>query len=272
MSDYYQTLGLNRSATDDEIKKAYRSAAMKHHPDRGGDQGKFQEIQAAYATLSDPQKRAQYDNPQPQWGGNGFGGDAGFEQFVHHFGPDFGSMFGFHNRRPAHNRPIQLQTSITLDDAFQGKELVAAITLPSGKEQTINISIPRGIHNGTTLKLSAMGDDSIPNAPRGDILVTIQVVDHFYFKRQGDDLVMDSEVSCIDAMIGGKVLVTTIDGKKLETSIPAGIQHDSILSINGHGMPNFNMPGRRGNLLLKIKLTVPALTEPQQEELRKLKL
>jgi curved DNA-binding protein len=274
MSDYYNTLGVPKSASDDEIKKAYRSAAMKHHPDRGGDQGKFQEIQAAYATLSDPQKRAEYDNPAPQFGGGGFHFHSG-EGFEHIFGQGspFGDIFGFHQqRRPAQNRPIQIQTSITLDDAFTGKELIASINLPSGQEQAINVSIPKGIHNGTTLKLSGMGDDRVPGVPRGDILLTIHVVDHFYFSRQGDDLITNVEVSCIDAMVGGTITVTTIDNRKLETKIPAGMQHDSMLNINGYGMPNFSMPGRRGNLLLRVKLVVPTLDDEQQEKIRKIKL
>ncbi len=274
MSDYYNILGVPKSASDDDIKKAYRSAAMKHHPDRGGDAGKFQEIQAAYATLSDSQKRAQYDNPQPQWGnsGGGFHFHSG-EGFEHIFGQGspFGDIFGF-RQRPQRNSNIQLQTVITLDEAFTGKELLASVQLPSGREQTFSITIPKGIHNGTTLRLSGMGDDSVPNIARGDILLNVQVADHMDFKRQNDDLLQEYEISCVDAMLGTTINITSIDGKNLETQIPAGTQHDAMLALAGFGMPNFNHSQHRGRLLIKLKLQVPSLTEEQKTTLKNLNI
>ena len=271
--DYYQTLGVNRNATQEEIKKAYRSLAMKHHPDRGGDTAKFKEIQEAYATLSDEQKRAEYDNPQPQFNGFGagpggfnfhFGGPQGFEHI-------FGDLFGArHAQRPPQNRNVQLRTVINLEDAFYGKELLANITLPSGRDQTVNINIPQGIHEGTTLRLSGMGDDSVQGLPRGDILLSVHIADHPVFKRQGDDLVIEHELSAIDAMTGANIVVTGIDGKRLETTVPAGVQHDSVLSLAGQGMPNFNENTRKGRLLIKLKVRIPTLTEDQKVNLRKL--
>ena len=270
MTDFYQILGIDKSASDAEIKKAYRSMAMKHHPDRGGDKNKFQEIQQAYDTLSDPQKRSEYDNPQQfNNGGFHFNGAEGFEQFFHHFGPGFGEAFGF--RRPAVNRTIQLQTIITLEEAFYGKEVVASITLPNGRDQAINVTIPKGMHSVTTLKLSGIGDDSVASAPRGDIHLTVHIEDHPRFRRQGDDLITDVEISCIDAMLGGKINVVSIDGKNLETTIPAGVQHDNILNLAGYGMPNFNHNARRGRLLIKLKLIVPTLTSEQQNILKSIK-
>jgi len=277
MKDYYQVLGVDKSANDQDIKSAFRKLAMNHHPDRGGDIAKFQEIQEAYQVLSDPQKRAEYDNPQPQFYHQNAGGgttfDFGGTPFEEIFGQGhpFGDFFGFRRRSPI-NQNIQLQTSITLEDAFNGKEVLASLTLPSGREQTINIKIPAGIHNGTTLKLSGMGDDSLPGIPRGDILLTIQVQDHHKFKRQGDDLICDVEVTTIAAMLGTEVIVETIDQRQLQTEIPSGIQHDSLLSLVGQGMPNFNDPSRRGRLLIRIKLTVPELSEIQKDALRKLNI
>lgn len=272
--DYYQTLGVNRNASQEEIKKAYRSLAMKYHPDRGGDEKKFKEVEEAYRTLSDEQKRAEYDNPNPfgQAGPGGFHfSHGGFEQFFGQGSP-FGDIFGFHQRRQATNKDLQLQTSITLEDAFYGKEIIANVQLPSGREQTVNIKIPRGIHEGTTLRLSGMGDDSIPNLPRGNILLTIHVLDHPSYRRQGDDLVTDQEISAVDAMIGCVIRIVGIDGKQLETQVPAGIQHDSILALGGHGMPNFNEYNRRGRLLIKIKIRIPSITEEQKSQLKKLNI
>lgn len=274
--NHYQTLGVGHNATQEEIKKAYRSLAAKYHPDRGGDTAKFQEIQAAYDVLGDEQKRAEYDTPQPQLhqGPGGFHfdfGPGGFEQFFSQGSP-FGDIFGFQHRRAPVNRTIQLQTSINLEDSFWGKELIANVGLPSGKEQTVNIKIPRGIHEGTTLRLSSMGDDSIAGIPRGDILLTVHINAHPRFRRQQDDLLTEVEINCIDAMLGTVVGVDSIDGKHLETSIPAGTQHDSILSLNGYGMPNFHDPSRRGRLLLKIKIKIPDLTEDQKNNLKKLNI
>lgn len=271
--DYYNTLGVNRNASQDEIKKAYRSLAMKHHPDRGGDQAKFKEVEEAYRTLSDEQTRAEYDNPAPQFGGGGPGGfhfnfgghPQGFEQM-------FGDLFGFRGQRPQMNRNLQLQTSINLEDAFYGKDLIANVTLPSGREQTINVKIPKGIHEGTTLRLSGMGDDSVQGLPRGDILLSVHIIKHPMFERQGDDLVTEHEITCIDAMTGSNIVVIGIDGKRLETTIPAGIQNESILGLAGHGMPNFNDANRRGRLLIKIKIRIPQVSEDQKIQLRNLNI
>jgi curved DNA-binding protein len=218
MSDLYNTLGVERSANPDEIKRAYRKLAAQHHPDRGGDTKKFQEIQAAYDTLSDSEKRAEYDNPQPQIGGFNFHGNGfppGFEDIFAHFGDGhpFSAMFG---RRPQQrNRTLNLQSSITLYEALTGKDIIANIRLPSGKEQLLEIKIPPGINDGSTLRLSGVGDDSIPNLPKGDIHFTIQVQPHPEFQRQGDDLISEIEVNCIDAILGKKILINTIDNKLL---------------------------------------------------------
>lgn len=274
MNDYYQILGVDRAASEQEIKSAYRKLAMQHHPDKGGDINKFQEISAAYETLSDAQKRAAYDNPAPQYnqqhGGFDFSFDGqGFESIFGHGSP-FGEIFGFRQRQ-AVNQSMRLSTSITLEDTFYGKELLAEVTLPSGRNQTVNIKIPKGIHDGTTLKLSGMGDDSIQGLPRGDILLTIHVQDHPRFTRVGDDLVQNLEISCIDAMLGINITVTDLDNIQLDTAIPAGIQHDAMLGLANRGMPNFHT-GERGRLLLKIKIKIPDLSDTQKENLRKLNI
>jgi len=272
MNNYYEILGVSKNASEQEIKQSFRSLAMKHHPDRGGDAEQFQKIQEAYSVLGDPQKRTEYDSPQSQFhqGPGGFhfefGGPGGFEQFFGNGNP-FGDMFGFHRRGPT-NQNIQLQTSISLEDAFNGKELFANVTLPSGKEQEINVKIPRGVHEGLTLKLSGIGDDRVPNAPRGDILLTVHIENHAKFKRSGDDLIQEVEINCIDAMTGCTITVEGIDNKILETTIPSGVQNETILGISGHGMPNFNNPSQRGRLLVKVKITIPKLTEDQKNLLK----
>lgn len=271
MADYYKILGVERNATQDDIKKAYRKLAAKHHPDRGGDTATFQEIAAAYDTLSNPEKREQYDNPRPQFG-DGFqqhgGMPEGFEDLFRNFG--FGDIFG---RRPqaVRNRTLNLQTSITLEDAFNGKTLTSTLRLPSGRDQTIEIKIPAGIRDGTTLRLAGVGDDSISSVPRGDIHLTVHILPHSVFKRDNDDLIFDVDINCFEAILGKTIQFDTIDGRTLETNVPSGIQPGQQLNIHGHGMPNINTPVMRGRLLININITIPTtLTDSQKTELKKI--
>ena len=271
--DYYQILGVDKNAAPDEIKKAYRSLASKHHPDKGGDTAKFQEIQTAYATLSDPDKRIQYDNPQSHEFQPFGGAPQGFEDLFRHFGgmggSPFGDIFGRSRQQMQKNRTLNMQTNITLEDAFNGKELIASITLPSGKEQVVEVKIPAGVQDGTTLRLAQMGDDSIPNLPRGDIHLTINVMPHHKFQRQGDDLISQITVSCIDAILGKNLLIDTIDGKTLELVIKPGTQNGQMLAAAGYGMPKMNDNRFKGRLLISISTLIPTnLSEAQKQILR----
>lgn len=273
MADLYQTLGVARNASPDEIKKAYRKLAAQHHPDRGGDTAKFQEIQVAYDTLSDPNKRSQYDNPAPQ-GFHQYGGmPPGFEDMMSQmFGGNspFGDMFG-RRPQPVRNRTLNLQTQVSLEEAFQGKDLIANIQLPSGREQLLEVKIPAGIRDGTTLRLAGMGDDSISGVPRGDIHLTVQVLPHNKFQRNNDDLHMDLDINCFDAILGSVETFETLDGKLLEINIPAGIQHGQQLSVHGYGMPRLEDPRMKGRLMVGIKIKIPTtLTDSQKEAIRKI--
>jgi len=272
MNNYYEILGVEKSATDQEIKAAYRKLAMQHHPDKGGDINKFQEISEAYENLSNSEKRAAYDNPTPQYQQNySYSGVPPEFEDLFSAGSPFGNIFGFRNRTAA-NSNIQYSTAISLEDAFTGKELLANITLPSGRTQTINIKIPPGIHDGVTLRLAGMGDDSIPNLPKGDVLLAIVIAGHPEFIRSGDDLVKEVEINCIEAMLGSTIEIKTIDQRTLQAEIPAGTQNSTVLNLAGFGMPNFNSPERRGRLLLKIKIKIPVLSEEQKTALRTINL
>ena len=271
MADHYQTLGIDRNASPDEIKRAYRKQASQHHPDKGGDTKKFQDVEEAYRILSDPEKRAQYDNPAPQ-GFQQFGGfPPGFEDiFSQAFGGQhpFGDIFG-RRQQPQRNRGLNIQTSITLEEAFHGKDLVANITLPSGKDQILEIKIPAGISDGMTLRLTGMGDDSIPNIPRGDIHLTVKVDSHKIFQRNGDDLNCTLNVDCIDAIVGKTVHLTTIDSKLLEFTIKPGTQHGQVMGAAGYGMPKLGDSRFRGRMLIHINIVVPTdLSEAQKQILK----
>ena len=273
MADYYNVLGISKGASPDEIKRAYRRLASQHHPDKGGDTKKFQEIEEAYRTLSDPEKRSQYDNPQPQYHG-GFGGGGmppGFEDiFSQMFGSGGGNPFfgqGF-RQQPQRNRVLNIQTTITLEEAFHGKDLMATLGLPSGKEQVVEIKIPAGVQDGSVLRLAGMGDDTFANAPRGDIHLTINVSQHHRFQRQGDDLICDIEITCIDAMLGKTFYVDTIDGKTLEIGIRPGTQHGQMLAAHGYGMPKLGDNRFKGRMLVNVNVIIPNnLTDVQKQML-----
>ena len=271
MADHYATLGVSKDATQDEIKKAFRKLASQHHPDKGGDTEKFQEIQAAYDTLGDTDKRAAYDNPAPQ-GFQQYGGmPPGFEDVINQmFGNHgFGDIFGRRPTQPQRNRTLNIQTQITLEESFHGKEMVANLTLPNGKDQVLQIKIPAGISDGTTLRLAGMGDDSIPNIPRGDIHLTVNVQPHKTFQRTNDDLNCTLNLSCIDAMTGKNIQIETIDNKTLEVTIRPGTQHGQTLSAMGYGMPKVNDNRYRGRLLIHINILVPGnLTDAQKQILK----
>ena len=277
MDEHYQTLGVSKDATPEDIKKAYRKLASLHHPDKGGDTAKFQEIQSAYEVLGDPEKRQQYDNPNPFHNnfqsGNG-GVPPGFEDLFRHFG--FGDFqAGFNRRPPPRNVTLNLQTFVTLEEAFTGKDLVATIQLPSGRDQIVNVKIPAGVSDNTTLKLRGIGDDSVPGAPRGDVHLSVNVQLSSEFDRNGADLIKTIDICALDAILGTEYVVRTIDKKDLSVTIPAGTQPNTTLAIQGHGMPNMHDPRFKGRLLLKINIIIPSSITAEQKYLitqaRKLK-
>lgn len=266
MTDHYQTLGVNEQSTPDEIKKAYRSLANKHHPDKGGDQAKFKDISVAYETLSDQNKRAEYD--QQRMGGPQVrfhtGGWDPFEQAFGQNNPfaghPFGDIFGRHSGR-GRNRDLNIQCQITLMDSLVGKQLEANYRLPSGRTQTVVINVPQGIGHAETIRYQGLGDDSIPNAPRGNLNVTIVILPDPNFTRQGDDIYTKVYISPIDAMIGCRKQVKTLSGQTLDLDLRAGIEDGSEFASNGNGFPNVNT-GHKGRFVSVIKIRTPAITDP----------
>lgn len=269
--NYYDILGVSRTATEQELRKAYKSKSMKHHPDRGGDEEEFKKINEAYSCLKDPQKRAQYDN----YGAGNFGGDGFDFRQAEGFGSQYGygfddvisEMFGQHSgfsdifgrraqRTQQRNKSLNLNYKITLNEAYTGKELYLQVPLPSGRKQTIETTIPAGIENGQTIRLTGLGDDSIKQLPAGDILLTITVEKDSTFDRDGCDLYQTVSVSIYDLILGSKVEIKHISGKSFELNIPAGTQPNTTFSMREQGMPILNSPGI-GTMFVTIKGIVP---------------
>jgi molecular chaperone DnaJ len=254
MSEYYNILGVSKTASQDEIKKAYRKLASKHHPDKGGDTATFQKIQTAYDTLGDDQKRREYDNPQPQFRFN-TGNMDGFEDLFSQFG------FGARNRQPVRqNRHINIQTRVTLNEVLKGKEVIGSIQLPSGREQNIQLKIPKGVKTGDSIRYQGMGDDSVPNLPRGDLIVQIVELPDRTFKRDGANLFVDYTINAFDAILGTSILVDTVNNSRLDITVPPGIQNGQMINCKGHGVPTDDR-GIRGSMFVKINIKTPAVRE-----------
>lgn len=256
--EHYQTLGVAKTATPDEIKKAYRKLASQHHPDKGGDTATFQKIQIAYDTLSDPEKRQQYDNPMTR--GNPFGG---FQQapggFNFNFNGDmndlFGQMFNQHQQRHP-NQPHVFRTSIniTLEQSYSGGTQSLRLQTPHGTH-AVNIEIPKSVTDGGQMRY----ENLIPSA---SLLVEFRVAPHLKFERKGMDLYCNQQVSILDLIVGGDFEFTTISGKTLMVSIPPKTQPYMHLKIAGEGMP---IPNSRifGDQILLLKPFVPDIIDDE---------
>jgi DnaJ-class molecular chaperone len=274
--DYYSTLGVQRNASPDEIKSAYRKMAMKHHPDRGGDEKKFKEISEAYDVLSDPQKKQIFDMGGDPRGNQGQGGfHHGHGPFEFHFNHgnwnDIFGGFGFGQRPMQRNKTINIVVGISLEEVLTGKTLDAEITIPGGKKKIINIDIPPGIDDGQQIRYSGMGDNGISNLPPGDLIVNIRINNSTEFRREADALWLEKNISIWDAILGCKLDVQTLDKKNIQISVPPGTQSDTVLSCKHEGLPNMRSR-QRGNLLIKIKIIIPRnINDLQRKKIEEIK-
>lgn len=253
MTDHYATLGVAKNATPEDIKKAYRRLAAIHHPDKGGDTAEFQKVQGAYETLSDPQKKQQYDNPNPFGPGNPFGGPGGmhggfpggfsFNMNGFDMNDIFGGMFGQGGRQYGRGAHTSYKTTlhVTLEQVLTGDEQTVNIHGPSGP-QTIKVSIPKGIDNGATLRL----DNIIPNAI---LLVEFRIHPNAKYERDGPNLFSVHEINILELIIGTSIKFKTLSGKELDVNVPPRTQPGSKLRIVGEGMPHQNGHGDQYILL-----------------------
>jgi curved DNA-binding protein len=274
--DYYELLGVDKDASQEQLKKAYKKQSMQHHPDRGGDEERFKKVNAAYATLKDPQKRQMYDqygtddpqkiqnNSHPGSFNFNFNGqnidpnDPGFQDiFSQMFGN--GSPFG-HRRPPVKNDDIQCIVDIGLEEVFTGKTLRLTYELQGGGVQTNEITIPPGIHD--VIRYQGLGNNGIESIPRGDLYAKIRIRNTTDWQVQGLDIHTTVPVTIFDLLLGTDVNITTPEGKNLSVKVPKGSQPSVVFSIHGYGIPDMRN-GRRGIVYVKLKTSVPEIRDPE---------
>lgn len=255
--DYYKRLGVNKNASPEEIKKAYKKLAMQHHPDRGGDQKKFQEINEAYDTLKDPAKKKYYDNPQPEINVN----SSNFEDI-------FSTFFGG-RQQIRRNKDIKIAYDLTLADVLTGKDILAVYRLSNGQEVSATIRIHPGIQNGQVIRFRNLGDNAIHQFPRGDLLVLCRVKNHPHFTRDRHHISTTINISVFDLILGTTYVVTSLTGTPIRVNIPKNTPPGTTLSIAGYGLPDLNT-NRQGNLYIKLKGVIPELSNEQLEKVKQI--
>jgi len=283
MANAYETLGVPKGASEEEIKKAYRRLASAHHPDKGGDTGKFQEIQSAYETLSDPVRRQQHDNPNP-FGGHGFqqggphgshfefhfGGAGPEDLFTQFFSQGFPGGHPFQQRQPRRNKDLRVQLSISLASTLEQQRKTISVQTTKGDRYNVDVDIPRGVSDGTTIKYSQMGDNIFDTLTRGDLYVIINTQPDNHFELHGINVVTTIEIDSIDAMLGCDKTIAGVDGREYNIKIPQACQQGTKFGLQGQGLYQMNT-NHRGDLIAIVNIKTPNLTQQQLNILRNIR-
>ena len=208
--DYYNVLGVNRNASDKELKSAYKKLSMQHHPDRtGGDDTQFKRINEAYETLKDPSKRQTYDNPKPQ---------ADVNMNSKNMNDIFGQFFR-QAQRPRKNQDVTINVRITLNDVMTGKDIVGRYRLSTGREEIATIRLPAGVESGIIMRYQGLGDDAVRQLPRGDLNVQIIVENHPDFVRDRSHIRTKCSINVLQLILGTNVIITDLAGKDVNVKI-----------------------------------------------------
>jgi curved DNA-binding protein len=293
--DYYETLGLAKSASADEIKSAFRKLARKHHPDLAKDkkaaEEKFKEINEAYEVLSDPEKRKKYDEYGSNWqhagngfqgapgGGSGYGsggfgggsaggtdfhfGGTGYSDFFEQFfgtrrGRGFGGGAGF-EETPQRGRDVEADILVTLDEALNGATRQISFRKGNAPDvQTYTVRVPKGVREGQRIRLAGQGESG------GDLYLRVKMQQHPDYRFEGADILHDVEVPAWRAVLGGELTIPTPDGKA-KLKIPSGTQSGRKFRIPGRGLPEKG--GGRGDFYAVMEIEVPETLTPEQRDL-----
>jgi len=298
-TDYYKILGIDRNASESEIKKAYRKLAMKYHPDRTkGDKSAeemFKKISEAYAVLSDKEKRKQYDT----FGASGFsqrysqedifrgfnfgdifkefgfddssfanvfmGGGGRGRRFGFSFGGDPFSAYTAGQGAQVKGSDLVYELPLTLQEVLRGTTKTIALE-QGGQQKKIEVKIPKGMATGKKLRLAGKGQPGAFGGPPGDLYIQAKVLDDSVFSVDGHDLYVDREIKLTEALLGAQIQIPTVDGKNLNLKIPPGTQHHTKMRMKGYGLPEMKK-GQRGNLYARIVVKTPKRLNKRQKAL-----
>lgn len=293
--DYYDSLGVSRTATDKEIKTAYRKLARQYHPDANpgnkASEEKFKEITEAYEVLKDSDKRRKYDmlgsnwkagsdfHPPPDMGGYAFDfgglGDLGrgsaFSDFFEMlFGAPFGGAPGGAARGPRAGGQMrgadqEAEVELTVEELAGGATRMLQISAPGQKAKTLEVKIPAGIRAGSRVRIPGEGGQSFGGGTRGDLYLKVKVKPHERFTIEGDNLICEAQVSPAKAVVGGEATVPTLDGS-VRIVIPPGSQSGRLLRLRNRGLPKLKQQ-TRGDQLVRIKIVIPTAPSPEEKAL-----
>jgi curved DNA-binding protein len=252
MTDYYAALGVPRTATADEIKRAFRKLASTHHPDRGGDTQKFQTIQEAYATLGDQQKRAEYDTPRPQF--SGFSGGVNINEIFGQMFGQSGMHFGQGFAQQARRNHVRMTLWISLLDVATGGRRTISLGTQQGTS-TVEIDVPQGIMDGDNVQYEGIG-------PGGaDLVIQFRVHPNSQWQRQDLNLITERAIDLWDLILGAELEIQTITGRNLAAKIPPKTQPGTSLRLKNQGLTNRN--GQTGDMFIRIQVQIPDVIAPE---------
>jgi curved DNA-binding protein len=301
--DYYETLGVAKTASDAEIKSAFRKLARKYHPDVAKDkkaaEEKFKQINEAYEVLGDPEKRKKYDQlgadwnrpggfqPPPGWGGQRPGGGfqqwgdgsggvefefggTGFSDFFEAFfggGRGRSAFGGFGQRQPAAERgsDVEADIMVTLEEALHGSTRTVSLRRTgSNKVESYQVKIPRGVHEGQRIRLAGQGEAGERGGKSGDLFLRVRLARHPDFSVEGNDLIHEVKIAPWQAVLGTELKVPTLEGS-VRLKVPPGTQAGQRFRLRGHGLPGAS--GARGDLYVDVQINVPKKISEREREI-----